>query len=83
MDLRQDWPKALQEAGFDPSKPSVWSIEGLLMYLPAAAQDLLFDRIEGLAAPGSRVGIEALSPDFADPASRARCGVSAWRRSGR
>ena len=68
VDLRQDWPKALQEAGFDPSKPSAWSAEGLLMYLPAAAQELLFDRIDGLAATGSRVGIEALSPNFADPA---------------
>ena len=29
VDLRHDWPKALQEAGFDPSQPSVWSAEGL------------------------------------------------------
>src|SRR5246500_3728711 len=55
-DLRQDWPKALQQAGFDASAPSAWSVEGLLMYLPAAAQELLFDRIHGLTAFGSRVG---------------------------
>ena len=67
VDLRQDWPKALQQAGFDASAPSAWSVEGLLMYLPATAQELLFDRIQGLTAAGSRVGIEALSPDFADP----------------
>ena len=56
VDLRHDWPKALQEAGFDPSQPSVWSAEGLMPYLPAAAQDLLFERINELAAPaaGSR-----------------------------
>ena len=71
VDLRQDWPTALQQAGFDPSAPSVWSIEGLLMYLPAAAQDLLFDRIQDLAAPGSRLAVEGLGPDFADPAGRA------------
>ncbi|MFZ3343949.1 class I SAM-dependent methyltransferase [Mycobacterium sp.] len=71
VDLRQDWPTALQQAGFDPSAPSVWSIEGLLMYLPAAAQDLLFTRIQDLAAPGSRLGVEGLEPDFADPESRA------------
>jgi methyltransferase (TIGR00027 family) len=71
VDLRQDWPKALLEAGFDASKPSVWSAEGLLMYLPATAQDLLFDRVEGLTAAGSRVGIEALSPNFVDPAAAA------------
>ena len=71
VDLRQDWPTALRQAGFDPSAPSVWSIEGLLMYLPAEAQDLLFNRIQDLAAPGSRVGVEGLAPDFADPESRA------------
>ena len=72
VDLRQDWPEALQQAGFDASAPSVWSVEGLLMYLPAAAQELLFDRIQGLPAPGSRVGIEALSPNFADPGATAQ-----------
>src|SRR5258708_10739821 len=29
VDLRQDWPAALQQAGFDPSAPSIWSAEGL------------------------------------------------------
>ncbi len=74
VDLRQDWPNALQQAGFDASAPSAWSAEGLLMYLPAAAQELLFDRVQGLTAAGSRVGIEALSPNFADPVAAAqRC----------
>ena len=72
VDLRQDWPTALQQAGFDPSAPSAWSVEGLLMYLPSAAQDLLFDRIQGLTAPGSRIGVEGLGPDFADPEARAQ-----------
>jgi len=70
VDLRQDWPTALQQAGFDPSQPSVWSIEGLLMYLPAAAQDLLFERIQELAAPGSRLAVEGLGPEFAVPELR-------------
>lgn len=72
VDLRQDWPTGLRQAGFDPSAPSVWSIEGLLMYLPAAAQDLLFTRIQELTAPGSRLAVEGLEPDFADPESRAQ-----------
>jgi len=71
VDLRHDWPAALQQAGFDTSAPSAWSVEGLLMYLPAEAQDLLFTRIQGLTAPGSRVGVEGLAPDFADPEARA------------
>ncbi len=70
VDLRQDWPTALQQAGFDASAPSVWSIEGLLMYLPAAAQELLFNRIQELAAPGSRVAVEGLGPEFAVPELR-------------
>jgi methyltransferase (TIGR00027 family) len=72
VDLRHDWPKALQEAGFDPSQPSVWSAEGLMPYLPAAAQDLLFERINELAAPGSRVAVEALGPTFLDEEIRAK-----------
>lgn len=72
VDLRQDWPKALLEAGFDASAPSVWSAEGLMPYLPAAAQDLLFDRIQELTAPGSRVAVEALGPTFLDEEIRAK-----------
>lgn len=72
VDLRHDWPTALCEAGFDPSAPSVWSAEGLMPYLPAAAQELLFDRVHGLAAPGSRVAVEALGPRFLEPEFRAK-----------
>lgn len=72
VDLRQDWPEALRQAGFDATAPSVWSAEGLMPYLPAAAQELLFDRVQGLTVPGSRVAVEALGPKFLDPQLRAR-----------
>ncbi|MGH3959371.1 class I SAM-dependent methyltransferase [Mycobacterium sp.] len=72
VDLRQDWPTALRQAGFDASTPSAWSAEGLLPYLPAAAQELLFDRVQGLTATGSRLAVEGLAPNFADPEGRAR-----------
>ena len=72
VDLRQDWPTALRQAGFDPSAPSAWSAEGLMPYLPASAQDLLFDRVQGLTAGGSRVAVEALGPTFLDPDVRAK-----------
>lgn len=62
IDLREDWPAALRAAGFDPSEPSAWIAEGLLIYLPAAAQERLFAGIDGLAAPGSFVGIEEATP---------------------
>jgi methyltransferase (TIGR00027 family) len=67
IDLRADWPTALRKAGFDPSTPTAWSAEGLLPYLSAASQDLLFDRIVKLSASGSRIAVEALSPSFFDP----------------
>jgi methyltransferase (TIGR00027 family) len=66
IDLRMDWPTALREGGFDPSTPTAWSAEGLLPYLPAAGQDLLFERIVELSATGSRIAVEALSPSFFD-----------------
>ncbi|HEX5256648.1 MAG TPA: class I SAM-dependent methyltransferase [Mycobacterium sp.] len=72
VDLRHDWPSALQRAGFDASAPSVWSAEGLLPFLPAAAQELLFERIQALGAQGSRIAVEAPGPDFLDEDARDR-----------
>jgi len=66
VDLRQDWPKALRDAGFDAAKPTAWAAEGLLPYLPAAGQDLLFERIGDLSAPGSRIGVESFGGGFFD-----------------
>ena len=58
IDLRENWPAALVEAGFDPKLPTAWSAEGLLVYLPPDAQDRLFDNIVALSAPGSRIATE-------------------------
>src|SRR4029078_10601693 len=59
IDLRQDSPKALCEAGCDSEAPTAGATEGLLPYLPADAQDVLFERIAELSAPGSRVAVES------------------------
>ena len=64
IDLREDWPKALRASGFDPSQPTAWSAEGLLVYLPPDAQDRLFDDITALSARGSRLATE-YHPDAA------------------
>ena len=58
VDLRDDWPVALRAAGFDPHAPSVWTAEGLLVYLPPEAQDGLFDNITALSVAGSRLASE-------------------------
>ncbi len=60
IDLRDDWPSALAEAGLDAAQPTAWSAEGLLVYLPPEAQDRLFDNIAALSAPGSRIATEHL-----------------------
>ncbi|HWF29349.1 MAG TPA: class I SAM-dependent methyltransferase [Mycobacterium sp.] len=65
IDLRQDWPAALRAAGFDPAARTAWLAEGLLMYLPAEAQDRLFTQIGELSPAGSRVSAET-APAHAD-----------------
>lgn len=62
VDLRDDWPRALTDSGFDPSRPSAWIAEGLLIYLPASAQEQLFLGIDALSSPGSWVAIEEGRP---------------------
>lgn len=65
IDLRQDWPAALRAAGFDPTQRTAWLAEGLLMYLPAEAQDRLFTLIGELSPAGSRVSAET-APNHAE-----------------
>jgi len=63
IDLRHDWPTALRAGGFDAGRPSAWSAEGLLAFLPPEAQHRLLDSITELSAPGSRLAAEI----FANP----------------
>src|SRR6201996_5654007 len=70
VDLRDDWPAALSAAGFDRSQPTAWLAEGLLPYLPAEAQDRLFEMLTELSAPGSWVAVESFSLGTGDPEQR-------------
>jgi methyltransferase (TIGR00027 family) len=63
VDLRHDWPKALREAGFDAGRPTAWLAEGLLPFLPPAAQEALFTSIDMLSGSGSHVAIENFGTD--------------------
>lgn len=86
IDLRDDWPTALRAAGFDPSRPTAWSAEGLLGYLPPEAQDRLLDTITALSAPGSRFATESVSnPDPANEEKmreRMQKTSERWRKHG-
>jgi methyltransferase (TIGR00027 family) len=82
IDLRDDWPTALRQQGFDVSQPAAWSAEGLLPYLPPEAQDRLFDNITALSAPGSQLATEHISdPDAFSEESVRRIGER-WQRAG-
>lgn len=82
VDLRDDWPAALREGGFDPSQPTAWSAEGLLPYLPPEAQDKLFDNITALSAPGSRVATEHVADPHAFSDERLQRISERWQRFG-
>jgi methyltransferase (TIGR00027 family) len=86
IDLRNDWPTALTNAGFDASKPSAWIAEGLFGYLPPEAQDRLLDAVTELGAPGSRIATEAVpnSPQVDLDAVRAKMreATEKWRDHG-
>lgn len=57
VDLHEDWPGALAAAGHDPALPTAWIAEGLLIYLPEDAVELLMARISTRSAAGSRMGL--------------------------
>jgi methyltransferase (TIGR00027 family) len=62
VDLRDDWQSALRASGFRADEPSAWIAEGLLIYLPGAAQEQLFTGIDALSCPGSRLALEEGRP---------------------
>lgn len=85
IDLREDWPAALQDVGFDPTQPTAWVAEGLLIgYLPPVAEVRLLASIFWLCESGSR-----LAADFGLAAGishenqqQARLMTKGWRRHG-
>ncbi|OCB09080.1 SAM-dependent methyltransferase [Mycolicibacterium porcinum] len=82
IDLRDDWPKALVDNGLDPSKPTAWIAEGLLIYLPPEAQDQLFDDITRLSAAGSYLATEYIPDASAFSEDRSRGVMDGFRRFG-
>ena len=58
-----DWPQALTADGFDHAAPTVFIVEGLSWYLTEEENARLLEQLAGLAAPGSRLGIDIISRD--------------------
>jgi methyltransferase (TIGR00027 family) len=82
IDLREDWPAALRHSGFDDMRPTAWSAEGLLAYLPPDAQDRLFDNITALSAPGSQLATEYHPDAGAAVADRTKAMRAQWEQHG-
>jgi methyltransferase (TIGR00027 family) len=62
-DLREDWPSRLANAGFRPAVPTVWLLEGLLIYLTADEATTLLRAVTELSAAGSRLACECQASD--------------------
>lgn len=59
-DLTGLWEDALVNAGFDPTRRTVWFAEGLLFYLPEAAARDLLERVLALSGPDSRLAVDLI-----------------------
>jgi len=86
IDLRDDWPKALVDNGFETNRPTAWIAEGLFGYLPPEAQDRLLDNIAALSATGSRLAVEAIpdrpQQDIEKAREMMRRATAKWRDHG-
>jgi methyltransferase (TIGR00027 family) len=85
IDLRQDWPAALQEAGFDASLPTAWNAEGLMIgFLPPDAQDRLLDNTTALSASTSRFAGDygAMTDQSEETQQQMAAQVNYWREHG-
>jgi methyltransferase (TIGR00027 family) len=56
-----DWEDALQAAGYDPSIPSTWLLEGLLYYIPEPDTHRILQRVAAISAPGSRIAADIVN----------------------
>ena len=61
VDLNSSWEDSLRAPGFNPSKRSVWLLEGLLYFLPEPAVQKLLATITSLAAPDSWIGLDIVN----------------------
>lgn len=60
-DLTQPWQEKLLSAGYSPAAPSLWLLEGLLMYLSETQAHHLIELIAGLSTHGSQIGLDLIS----------------------
>lgn len=60
-DLDGEWTSALAAAGFDPTRPAAFLIEGVLQYLHAVTVTHVLRTLHGIASRGSWIGVDLIS----------------------
>lgn len=58
---REDWFAALEAAGFERDRPTVWILEGLLYYLSPRVAKAMLERCRTASAPGSTLGVSVVN----------------------
>jgi methyltransferase (TIGR00027 family) len=61
VDLASDWMAPLLAAGFTPNRPSIWLLEGLLMYLTQTEAETAINSITRLTSQDSWIGMDLLN----------------------
>jgi methyltransferase (TIGR00027 family) len=85
IDLREDWPAALQRAGFDTAQPTAWLAEGVLIgFLPPEAEVQLLDNVTALSAAGSQFSADygSVRGRTEEQQRQARIMTDRWREHG-
>ncbi|NEO27015.1 MAG: SAM-dependent methyltransferase [Kamptonema sp. SIO4C4] len=60
-DLTKLWTPRLFAAGYDSHSPSIWLLEGLLMYLNETDAHTLLQTVSRMTAPGSQIGLDLVN----------------------
>lgn len=60
-DLAADWKRPLLDAGFDPRRPTLWLVEGLLFFLTEEQAGAVLRCCAGLSTRGSRLVVDMAS----------------------
>ncbi|MBE9229940.1 SAM-dependent methyltransferase [Phormidium sp. LEGE 05292] len=71
-DLTDNWVDTLLSQGFCVTHPSIWLLEGVLMYLPQIAVFKLLQKISELSVDGSFLGADFVSVKSVEVGEKAR-----------
>jgi methyltransferase (TIGR00027 family) len=80
-DISGNWPAALLKVGFDADRPALWSVEGVLPFIPLDDQRRLVTVITALSTPGSRLISEISVSPFRDEPEGETSADNCWRPS--